>query len=77
MECMRNGINFETWHDHFNRFAGDLYPGRYTSDYVRDLVEVGKKVRALAEEKGSLIGAHNYQYPELQEAPKRPGIRSA
>ena len=46
---MQNGINFETWHDHFNRYAGDLYPGRYTSDYVRDLVEVGKNVRALAE----------------------------
>ena len=70
---MRNGINFETWHDHFNRFAGDLYPGRYTSGYVRDLVEVGKKVRALAKEKGSLIVAHNYQYPELQEVAEEVG----
>ena len=70
---MRNGINFETWHEHFNRFAGDLYPGRYTAGYVRDLVEVGQRVRALAEEKGSVIVAHNYQYPELQEVAEEVG----
>ncbi len=46
---MQNGISFEKWYDHFNRFSADLYPGRYTADYVRDLVEVGKRVKALAQ----------------------------
>lgn len=70
---MRNGIRFESWYDDFNRFAGDLYEGRYTSDYVKDLVELGKEVRTLADEKGSLIVAHNYQYPELQEVAQAVG----
>jgi len=62
-----NGIRFETWYEDFNRYAGDLYEGRYTRDYVKSLVEIGQEVRALAHVKGSLIVAHNYQYPELQE----------
>lgn len=70
---IRNGISFESWYEDFNCFAGDLYEGRYTSDYVKDLVAVGKEVRARADEKGSLIVAHNYQYPELQEVAQEVG----
>lgn len=47
--------------------AGDLYPGRYSRDYVRILVELGREIIELARRKRSLIVAHNYVYPELQE----------
>ena len=70
---MQNGINFETWYEDFNRFAGDLYPGRYTRDVVKDLVEVGRQVQDAAKQKHSLIVAHNYQYPELQEVAREVG----
>ncbi|MBI1353712.1 MAG: quinolinate synthase NadA [Acidobacteria bacterium] len=65
---MTDPIQFDDWYDKFNRFSGDLYPGRYTRDFVRDLVEQGREVAALAKQKDSVIVAHNYQYPELQEA---------
>jgi quinolinate synthase len=64
---MTNGIRFEDWYERFSRHAEDLYPGRYSAAYVRDLVEMGKQVQARAQEKQSTIVAHNYQYPELQE----------
>ena len=70
---MQNGIEFDAWYGRFNCFAGDLYPGRYTRDYVRHLVEIGRQVQALAAEKHSLIVAHNYQYPELQEVAEEVG----
>ena len=70
---MQNGIHFDAWYEDFNRFAGDLYPGRYTRDYVKDLVEAAKNVRELADRKSSLIVAHNYQYPELQEVAESVG----
>ncbi len=70
---MQNGIDFESWYEDFNRFAGDLYPGRYTRDAVKDLVEVGRQVNQAAKEKSSLIVAHNYQYPELQEVAREVG----
>ena len=70
---MNEPIQFERWYEYFNRFAGDLYPGRYTRDFVKDLVEQGREVLALAEEKNSAIVAHNYQYPELQEVAEEVG----
>ena len=70
---MQNGIDFETWYEDFNRFAGDLYPGRYTRDVVKDLVEAGRQVQQAAGQKNSLIVAHNYQYPELQEVAQEVG----
>ncbi len=70
---MSEALQFETWHENFNRFAGDLYPGRYTRDYVKQLAEIGRQVLSLAREKGSLIVAHNYQYPELQEVAESIG----
>ncbi len=60
-------LRFEDWYDGFNRDAGDLYPGRYTRDFVQELVETGRKVEELIPEKQSLVVAHNYQFPELQE----------
>jgi quinolinate synthase len=70
---MQNGTQYARWYEDFNRFAGDLYPGRYTADYVRDLVEIAKEVRELARQKGSVIVAHNYQFPELQEMAESVG----
>ncbi len=70
---MKREINFDRWYNDFNRFAGDLYPERYTRDFVKELVETGEEVRARADEKDSLIVAHNYQYPELQEIAEEVG----
>ena len=52
-----------TWHEMFNRHAGDLYPGRYTEEACRELAEQSLEIRALAREKQSTIVAHNYLYP--------------
>ena len=70
---MTNGIRFDEWYDRFSRYAEDLYPARYTTGYVRDLVEMARRVKARAQEKGSTIVAHNYQYPELQEVAETVG----
>lgn len=70
---MDSSISFDGWYDRFNRFAGDLYPDRYTHDFVRELVEQGREVKSLAAQKGSVIVAHNYQYPELQEIAETVG----
>jgi len=70
---MQNGISADKWYDDFNQFAGDLYPDRYPRAYVSDLAEMGKQVRSLAAEKQSLIVAHNYQFPELQEVAEEVG----
>ncbi len=70
---MTQRTQVDAWYDKFNRFAGDLYPGRYGRDFVTELVEQGDEVRRLAEEKDSVIVAHNYQYPELQEIAEEIG----
>lgn len=57
----------QQWYEDFNRLAGDLYPGRYTKDYCTDLADQAIESRILAEQKGSTIVAHNYQFPELHE----------
>lgn len=36
------------WYERFNRLAGDLYPGRYSREYVCDLVEMWQEILALA-----------------------------
>jgi quinolinate synthase len=71
--AMGSEIRFEAWYGRFNRLAGDLYPGRYSREYVRDLVETAQEITALARRKGSLIVAHNYVYPELQEVAEAVG----
>ena len=70
---MTNGPHFDLWYERFSRFAADLYPGRYTPDYVRDLVEMGRRIQCLARQKQSTIVSHNYQYPELQEMAEMVG----
>jgi len=66
-------LRFEDWYDGFNRHAGDLYPERYTREFVEELVETGRKVRELVPQKQSLSVAHNYQNPELQEVAAEVG----
>ena len=66
-------MTFDKWHDDFSRFAEDLYPRRYSRDYVKLLAEMGEEVRSLARQKNSTIVAHNYQYPELQEVAETVG----
>lgn len=61
------------WHVNFNRFAGDLYPGRYSYTFCRDLAELAVEVDYLAREKHSLILAHYYQHPEFHEIAHRIG----
>lgn len=70
---MTQPIQFDRWYEDFNRFAGDLYPGRYTREFVEELVEQGREVLELAEKKQSAVVAHNYQYPELQEVAEEVG----
>lgn len=70
---MSNGISFETWYERFCRYAHDLYPGRYSRDYVKDLVGIAGRVQELARLKQSTIVTHNYQYPELQEVAESVG----
>ena len=69
---MRN-LRFDDWYDAFNRLAGDLYPGRYTREFTAELVDAGRKIREIAPRKQSLIVAHNYQFPELQESAAQVG----
>ena len=66
-------LRFEDWYDEFNRHAGDLYPGRYTREFVDELIAAGRKVRDLVPRKRSLVVAHNYQFPELQESAAQVG----
>ncbi len=61
------------WHDLFNRFAGDLYPGRYNLATCRELAEKALEIRRLAVEKGSKIPVHYYLYPEFHEIADKLG----
>ena len=70
---MARPIQFDRWYEDFNRFAGDLYPGRYTREFVQAIVEQGRQVMERAHAKDSLVVAHNYQYPELQEVADEVG----
>jgi quinolinate synthase len=63
----------EVWYENLSRFAEDLYPGRYTSGYVKELAELSQEVEALVRQKQSRVVAHNYQYPELQEVAEHVG----
>ena len=62
----RTTVTVDVWYERVSRFAEDLYPGRYTRAYVKQLVELAHEVLHLAEIKQSVIVAQNYQYPELQ-----------
>ena len=69
----RAAVTVDLWYERFSRFAEDLYPGRYICAYVAQLVELAHEVLHLAEIKQSVIVAHNYQYPELQEVAELVG----
>ncbi len=55
------------WYELFSQLAADLYPGRYTEQFCLELAEKSIEAKRLAKEKGSLIVAHNYLYPEFHE----------
>jgi len=61
------------WHEMFNRDAGDLYPGRYTDAFCFELAELAEEIEALAAQKGSMLVAHNYVYPEFHEVCAKVG----
>lgn len=63
----------EKWYEDFNRFAGDLYPGRYTLEKCRELAEMAVDIKAKAVEKSSTIFVHNYLYPEFHEIADKVG----
>ena len=55
------------WYSDFNRFAGDLYPGRYTFSKCQELAEQEDEAKRLSSEKDSKNLVHYYQYPEFHE----------
>ncbi|MDP3940911.1 MAG: quinolinate synthase NadA, partial [bacterium] len=57
----------DTWYEQFSKYAEDLYPGRYTKELCLDLAEKAFEIKKLAKQKGSVIVAHNYLYPEFHE----------
>lgn len=57
----------QTWYELFSKHAEDLYPGRYTKELCFKLAEQAIEIKKLAKEKGSVIVAHNYLYPEFHE----------
>lgn len=61
------------WEDLFQRYAADLYPGRYTHEKCLELADQAVEIRRLAAEKSSTIVAHNYLHPEFHELAERVG----
>src|SRR3989344_8909702 len=57
----------QNWYELFSVFADDLYPGRYTKEFVLELAEQAKLIKAVARQKESTLLAHNYLYPEFHE----------
>lgn len=55
------------WYDLFNRYAQDLYPGRYTLEKCKNLADIYSEVNELRNKKDSAILSHNYLYPEFHE----------
>ncbi len=64
-ESIRFRMN--NWNYLFEKHAADLYPGRYTSDFVRELAEQAEEIHSLQIRKKSLVVAHSYLYPEFHE----------
>lgn len=61
------------WYIDFNRFAGDLYPGRYTYPFCQDLAELSMEIDYLRREKHSTTLVHYYQRPEFHEIAHKLG----
>ena len=64
---MNTAIQKGSWYELFSRYAEDLYPGRYTAAFCRELEEKAHLITSLAKEKHSHTVAHNYLYPEFHE----------
>lgn len=61
------------FYENFSRYAEDLYPKRYTKAFCSELAEMAIEIKALAEEKHSMVVAHNYLYPEFHEIADKVG----
>lgn len=61
------------WYEFFNRYAEDLYPGRYTKEKCCELAEQAEEIKRLRTQKESTIVAHNYLYPEFHEIADKVG----
>ncbi|AWB11015.1 quinolinate synthetase [Thermodesulfobium acidiphilum] len=55
------------WYDFFNKYAEDLYPGRYTHEMCKNLANIYLEIKNLKQKKDSIILSHNYLYPEFHE----------
>src|SRR3989344_294306 len=61
------------WHSDFNRFSGDLYPGRYTLPFCQELAEKGIEIKRRDKERESHRLVHYYTYPEYHEIADKLG----
>lgn len=61
------------WHVDFNRFAGDLYPNRYTFPTCQVLADQGIEATRRIEEKGAVLPVHYYLTPEFHEIATKLG----
>jgi len=67
MQQMTVSQRADQWFELFSLHAADLYPGRYTREYVDQLAVLAEEILVRKAQKRSLIVAHYYVYPELQE----------
>lgn len=61
------------WYMDFNRYAGDLYPGRYTLPFCQELAEKGIEIRRRDKERESHRLVHYYLRPEHHEIADKLG----
>ncbi|MBI2057949.1 MAG: quinolinate synthase NadA [Candidatus Yanofskybacteria bacterium] len=61
------------YYEDFNRFAGDLYPNRYSPIFCLQLAEQTLEIKRLAQEKNSKIVVHYYPPPEFHEIADKLG----
>lgn len=60
----------EYFYDRFNRFAADLYPGRYDRrEFCQELAELANEVLRWKAERRAILLAHNYQFPKFRKWP--------
>ena len=61
------------WHAYFSQYAADLYPGDYSLERCLQLAQMAREISVLAEEKKSVVVAHNYLRPEFYEIADKVG----
>lgn len=57
----------DNFYERVSRYAGDLYPGRYTRERCAEMIVLMNEIKKRAKEQHAFIVAHNYVYPEIQE----------